>query len=112
MSRLKIKYHIDFKEYLDFETAWKNTSPAELVGWEKLAENNRVSTYALLWSLYKVWVTQINNPTITNFLYIEWLFRDLHLLWPLGTVGIPIATLGLAKCGWSILKLTEKNATE
>lgn len=110
MSRLKHKYHIDFTQYPALEIAWKNTPIDELSGWEMMTENNRVSTYALVWSFWNVWVGQLNDPAVTNYLHIQWLFRDLKLFWPLGSFNIPTAALGQAKLKFSVLALDEKNA--
>ena len=110
MSRLKHKYHIDFTDFPDFQKAWENTPPENLEGWEKIAEDLSTSTYALLWSLYRTWVIQLNTPKTINWLYIEWLFLTNKLIWPYGSLDIPVATLGQAKCGWTVLNLIEENA--
>lgn len=110
MSRLKIPYHIRFSDFPQFIDAWKNTPPDELVGWDIVAANNRVSTLALVWSIWQTITFQLNDPNIINKFYVQWRWHHVTLFWPYGTGEIPLATLGLAKCGETVLALTEQNA--
>lgn len=110
MTRLKQVYHIDFKDFLGLRDAWENTPPEDLAGWEAIAQSLAVSTYAMVWSYWQVWVKQFNDPNRINPLYLEWQFRNTKLPWPFGTLNIPTAELGKSKCGKSALAMTEKNA--
>lgn len=110
MSLLKHVYHMKFSEFPLFIEVQKNTPPLEMEGWEEASKKMPDSTVALLWRLWKVWNHQLNDPTITNPLYIDWLFRDFTFWWPYGSYHIPTSELGRAELGRSVLALTEKNA--
>ena len=112
MSRLRTKYHIQFNDYPAFQRAYKNTDPATLPFWQTVAESTPRSAYAVLWSLWKMWNAQFNDPTITNWCYIGWAFWDLRMIWPYGKYNIPSSALGIAKCGYAIGNLDKKNAFE
>jgi len=110
MSRLKRKYHVQFEDYPGYRKAWKNTNPATITLWDTVARRLSNSTYATLWSFWKIWTYQLNDPKITNYLYIEWLWRDIIFPWPYGTMIIPTGELGKSKCGWVVMGLTIENA--
>ena len=112
MSLLKHAYHIIFSKHPLFPEAWKNTPLKELEGWKKVAANNRVSTAAIVWSIWQVINNQFVERGRINFVYIEWMFRELKLIWPYGTLYIPTAELGRSRCGWSGLAITEENAVK
>lgn len=110
MSRLKFPYHLKLNEATAFLNAWKNTPAINLKGWEQIASTMTISTQALVWSMWWVWNRQMSDPTILNWMFIEWMYRDTEIFWPMGSTNIPISALGSARCGWCVPALTSSNA--
>ena len=112
MSKLKHPYHVVFENYPGFKVAWDNTDPATITGWIEACSEQSNSSYATLWSFWKIWTHQLNDPTRTNAFYIEWLYPSLQLPWPYGTKWIPTAELNRAICGYALLSLTVDNSCQ
>jgi len=119
MARTMAEKYYKWSEWGMWRKTWLATTKAVQVEWEKVCKDGTDSTYAVASAIYRIINQQAGyservitgdlTKPIVNFYFIEWRLIGGKLIWPFGTLYMPVAVSVQAVSGNMISNMDYKN---